>query len=93
MKADEALGQTAEERRAERRRRAVTGPLPESFLRVPGREEEGTVGEEERDREIALQLQRELALEGRTAAASASASSRSGSLAWHAERVSRTPSA
>ena len=71
MKADEALGQTAEERRAERRRRAVTGPLPESFLRVPGREEEAGGEVEERDRELALQLQRELALEGRAAAAAA----------------------
>ena len=38
MKADEALGSTAEERRAERRRKAVVGPLPDSFLRIPGTE-------------------------------------------------------
>jgi len=47
----------------------VTGPLPESFLRIPGREEEEAgelqTGEEQRDREMALQLQRELALEAR----------------------------
>lgn len=67
MKAEEALGCTTEERRAERRRRAVTGPLPESFLRIPGREEES--GEEQRDRQMALQLQRELAMEARPAAA------------------------
>ena len=66
MKAEEALGCTTEERRAERRRRAVTGPLPESFLRIPGREEES--GEEQRDRQMALQLQRELAMEARPAA-------------------------
>ena len=68
MKAEEALGCTTEERRAERRRRAVTGPLPESFLRIPGREEES--GEEQRDRQMALQLQRELAMEARPAPAS-----------------------
>ena len=38
MKADEALGSTVEERRAERRRKAVVGPLPDSFLRIPGTE-------------------------------------------------------
>ena len=38
MKADEAMGSSAEERRAERRRRAVVGPLPDSFLRIPGTE-------------------------------------------------------
>ena len=67
LKAEEALGQTPEERRAERRRRAVTGPLPESFLRIPGREEEED-GEEQRDRQMALQLQREMVLEARPAA-------------------------
>ena len=46
----------------------MTGPLPESFLRIPGREEES--GEEQRDRQMALQLQRELAMEARPAAAS-----------------------
>ena len=35
MKAAEASGQTPEERRAERRQKAVVGPLPESFLRIP----------------------------------------------------------
>ena len=36
MKAAEASGKTTEERRAERRQKAVVGPLPESFLRIPG---------------------------------------------------------
>jgi hypothetical protein len=27
---------TAEERRAERKKRAIIGPLPDSFLRIPG---------------------------------------------------------
>ena len=38
MKAAEASGKTAEERRAERRQRAVVGPLPDSFLRLAGTE-------------------------------------------------------
>lgn len=37
MKAAEASGKSVEERRAERRQKAVVGPLPESFLRIPGR--------------------------------------------------------
>ena len=36
LKAAEASGKTPEERRAERRQKAVVGPLPESFLRIPG---------------------------------------------------------
>ena len=68
MKADEALGSSAEERRAERRRRAVVGPLPDSFLRIPGTEvrEVSEAGDsEDRDRELALKLQRQLAMEHR----------------------------
>ena len=38
MKADEAMGSSAADRRAERKRRAVIGPLPDSFLRIPGAE-------------------------------------------------------
>ena len=68
LKADEALGLTMEERRAERRRRAVTGPLPESFLRIPGVEEQEQLSGEQSDREIALQLQRELVMEARPTA-------------------------
>ena len=64
MKADEALGSSAEERRAERRRKAVVGPLPESFLRIP-RDDDTEMTGEERDRELALQLQRQMALEQR----------------------------
>ena len=69
MKADEAMGSSAEERRAERRRRAVVGPLPDSFLRIPGTEvrevSEAGGDNEDRDRELALQLQRQLAIEHR----------------------------
>ena len=69
MKADEAMGSSAEERRAERRRRAVVGPLPDSFLRIPGTEvrevSEAGGDTEDRDRELALQLQRQLAIEHR----------------------------
>ena len=36
MKADEAMSNSAADRRAERKRRAVIGPLPDSFLRIPG---------------------------------------------------------
>jgi len=69
MKADEAMGSSVEERRAERRRRAVVGPLPDSFLRIPGTEvrevSEAGGDNEDRDRELALQLQRQLAIEHR----------------------------
>lgn len=69
MKADEAMASSAEERRAERRRRAVVGPLPDSFLRIPGTEvrevSEAGGDTEDRDRELALQLQRQLAIEHR----------------------------
>ena len=73
MKADEAMGNTAAERRAERRRKAVIGPLPESFLRIPGTEEPETMSGEERDRELAMQLQRQLAMEHRQQVAGAGA--------------------
>jgi len=62
MKAAEASGKTPEERRAERRQKAVVGPLPESFLRIPGIDDEPMTAEE-RDREMAIALQRQLALE------------------------------
>ena len=73
MKADEAMGNTAAERRAERRRKAVIGPLPESFLRIPGTEEPESMSGEERDRELAMQLQRQLAMEHRQLVAGAGA--------------------
>jgi len=62
MKASEASGKSSEERRAERRQKAVVGPLPESFLRIPGIDDEPMTAEE-RDREMAIALQRQLALE------------------------------
>jgi len=65
MKADEAMGMSSDERRAERRRRAVVGPLPESFLRIPGIETDDVLSEEERDRELAIKLQKQLAMEHR----------------------------
>ena len=66
MKADEAMGSSAADRRAERKRRAVIGPLPDSFLRIPGAETvEDDVSGEARDHELALQLQRQLAMEHR----------------------------
>jgi len=61
-KAAEASGKTVEQRRAERRQKAVIGPLPDSFLRIPGVEDEPMTAEE-RDREMAVALQRQLALE------------------------------
>jgi len=69
MKAAEASGKTVEERRAERRQRAVVGPLPDSFLRLAGPETGEAHTEltgEERDHELAVQLQRQLALEQRS---------------------------
>jgi len=54
----ENVKMSAAERREDRRRRAVLGTLPESFLRIPVDEEPLT--EEERDREMALALQRQL---------------------------------
>jgi len=62
MKAAEASGKSTEERRAERRQKAVVGPLPDSFLRIPGVDDEPMTAEE-RDREMAIALQRQLALE------------------------------
>eukprot|EP00090_Calanus_glacialis_P011330 TRINITY_DN19756_c0_g1_i1.p1 TRINITY_DN19756_c0_g1~~TRINITY_DN19756_c0_g1_i1.p1 ORF type:complete len:292 (-),score=117.23 TRINITY_DN19756_c0_g1_i1:759-1634(-) len=70
MKAAEASGKTTEERRAERRQKAVVGPLPESFLRIPGIDDEPMTAEE-RDREMAIALQRQLALEQQDGAAGA----------------------
>ena len=70
MKAAEASGKTPEERRAERRQKAVVGPLPESFLRIPGIDDEPMTAEE-RDREMAIALQRQLALEQQEGAAGA----------------------
>jgi len=61
-KAVEASGKSAEQRRAERKQKAVIGPLPDSFLRIPGPEEEPMTAEE-RDREMAVALQRQMALE------------------------------
>jgi len=61
-KAAEASGKGAEQRRAERRQKAVIGPLPDSFLRIPGPDEEPMTAEE-RDREMAVALQRQMALE------------------------------
>merc|ERR1740123_1420661 len=61
-KAAEASGKSAEQRRAERRQKAVIGPLPDSFLRIPGPDEEPMTAEE-RDREMAVALQRQMALE------------------------------
>ncbi|XP_023344927.1 toll-interacting protein [Eurytemora carolleeae] len=52
---------SAEEKRAERRKRAMLGPLPETFLRIPL--DEQPLSEEERDREMALALQRQLNLQ------------------------------
>jgi len=51
-----------EKRRAERRQKAIIGPLPESFLRIPGAEEEPMTAEE-RDHEMAAALQKQLAME------------------------------
>jgi len=51
-----------EKRRAERRQKAVIGPLPESFLRIPGVDDEPMTAEE-RDREMAAVLQKQLAME------------------------------
>lgn len=61
-KTTEATGKNADQRRTERRQRAVIGPLPDSFLRIPGVEEEPMTAEE-RDREMAIALQRQLAME------------------------------
>jgi len=61
-KAAEASGKTLDQRRAERRQKAVIGPLPDSFLRIPSMDEEPMTAEE-RDREMAIALQRQLALE------------------------------
>jgi len=62
MKAAEASGKSVEERRAERRQKAVIGPLPESFLRIPGIEDEPMTAED-RDREMAVALQQQLTVE------------------------------
>jgi len=61
-KAAEATGKSVEQRRAERRQKAVIGPLPDSFLRIPPVSDEPLTAEE-RDRELAVAIQRELALE------------------------------
>lgn len=53
---------SVEKRRQERRQKAIIGPLPETFLRIPGVEEEPMTAEE-RDREMAAALQRQLAME------------------------------
>jgi len=62
MKAAEASGKSVEERRQERRQKAVVGTLPDSFLRIPPVDAEPMTAEE-RDREMAVALQRQLALE------------------------------
>lgn len=72
LKAAEASGKTPEERRIERRQKAVVGPLPESFLRIPGIDDEPMTAEE-RDREMAIALQRQLALEQQSGAPGAAA--------------------
>lgn len=51
-----------EKRRAERRQKAIIGPLPESFLRLPGVDDEPMTAEE-RDHEMAAALQKQLAME------------------------------
>jgi len=84
-KAAEASGKSAEQRRAERRQKAVIGPLPDSFLRIPGPDEEPMTAEE-RDREMAVALQRQMALEaqGEGQAGAAIHGSRSGRGVIHA---------
>jgi len=65
MAAPETAAKMIEKRRAERRQKAIIGHLPESFLRIPGVEDEPMTAEE-RDREMAAALQKQLAMENTT---------------------------
>jgi toll-interacting protein len=55
---DQPASSPAERVREERRQRALLGPLPEAFLRIPI--EAGPISEEDKDRQMALALQKQL---------------------------------
>jgi len=60
MAEKEKMAVSAEQKREERKTRAMLGPLPESFLRIPI--EEGPLCDEDKDRQMALALQKQLDL-------------------------------
>jgi toll-interacting protein len=60
MAEKEKVVMSAEQKREERKTRAMLGPLPETFLRIPI--EEGPASDEDKDRQMALALQKQLDL-------------------------------